>query len=76
MHIGREMQTPGDPPWVCVFLLVLDSFRGNARNNQPLHCLQQRQSTWLLVIVLRKRFGLDNFWRMWDMCKNDQHPIM
>ena len=39
MRIGQEMQTTNDPPWDTYFLLALESFRGNARNNQSLHCL-------------------------------------
>ena len=56
------------------FLLALESFRGNARNNQPLHRLRQKQNTRRLAVVLRKRFGFGNFWWMWDMCKQDRHP--
>ena len=36
---AREMQTTGDPLWGMYILLALESFCGNARNNQPLHCL-------------------------------------
>ena len=64
----------GDPPRGTCFLLVLESFRGNARNNQPLYCLQQRWSTWTLAIAYRKQFGLVNFWQMWDTYKKDRHP--
>ena len=46
------MQTTGDPPWGTCVLLALELFRGNERNNQPLHCLRRRRSTWLLAIVL------------------------
>ena len=59
-----------DLPWDMCFLLALESFCGNARNNQPLHSLQQRRSTWPLAIAGRKRFDVGNFWQMWDTCKN------
>ena len=56
------------------FLLALESFCGNVRNNQPLHCMRQRRGTWSLAIARRKRFGLNNFWRMWDTSKKDWYP--
>ena len=34
MRIGREMQMTGDQPWGMCLLLALESFCGNARNNQ------------------------------------------
>ena len=71
MQIGRKMQITDDPLHGICFLFALESFCENARNNQPLHCLQWRQSTWLIAIILRKWFGSSNFWQMWDMCKND-----
>ena len=39
MRIGHEMQTIRDSPRCADFLLELESFYGNARNNQPLYCL-------------------------------------
>ena len=73
-ELGEAMQTAGDPQHGMCFLLALESFYGNARNNQPLHCLRWRWSTWLLAIARRKWFGLGNFWQVWDMCKKDPHP--
>ena len=43
------------------FLLALEPFCGNARNNQLLYHLGRRQSAWPLAIAQRKQFGLDNF---------------
>ena len=57
-----------------VSLILIQHFHGNTRNNQSLHYLCRKRSTRLLAIVLRKQFGLDNFWRMWDMCKKDRYP--
>ena len=71
MRIGWENDLQSATKYV--FFLALALFFGNAKNNQPLHYVRQRQSTWLLLVVLSKRFGLDNFWRMWDMCKKDRH---
>ena len=61
MQIGQGIQRTGDPPRGPCLLLALESFRRNARNNQPLHFLRWRRSIWLLSIILRKRFGLGNF---------------
>ena len=44
---GREMQTTNNPPWGTCYLLALDSFRENAKNDQPLHYLQWRQNIWV-----------------------------
>ena len=74
MRIGREMLTTGDSLQGTYILLALEAFHGNARNNQPLYYLQQRQSTWPLAIARKKRFGLGNFWRMWDTCKKGRDP--
>ena len=76
MRIGREMQTTDDPTQGMYFLLALESFRGNARNNQPLHCLRWRWSTWPLAIVLRKWFASATFGRC-GICarRSDIHDV-
>ena len=55
-NIGWEMQMTNNPPQVMCFLLVLESSRGNARNNQLLHSLRWRPSRWPLAIVQREWF--------------------
>ena len=60
MRIGQKMQKIGDPPRGTCLLLALESFCGNTKNNQPLHYLRQRRSTWSLAIARRKRFDLGN----------------
>ena len=37
-----EIQTMSNPPRGTCFLLVLESFYGNEKNNQPLYCLRRR----------------------------------
>ena len=69
MQIGQEMQITRDPPRGTCILLALESFRGNARNNQPLHYLQQSQSAWPLTILLMKRFDLEDCqFHEWLLC--------
>jgi hypothetical protein len=57
-----------------VFIVGREPFCGNARNNPPLHCPQRRRNTWLLANIQKRRFGYDNYWRTWDMCKKESHP--
>ena len=42
---------------------------------QPTLALSMTEAEYMAtVIVLKKRFVLGDFWRMWDIRKKDQHP--
>ena len=47
MRIRWKMQTTGDPPRGTYFLLVLESLRGNVRNNQPTIALSIREAEYM-----------------------------